>query len=89
MIIKCKFNKEEDIQETIPGLAMSIELALTTGVIKDTADTTPYNEMTSTEQVGNYLHDAIDIALEARRLGTVLANAQSTTEGTGNPEGAS
>lgn len=88
MITKCKFDKERDFQEVVPGLAISIEMALTTGVIKDTADTTPYNEMESTEQVGNYLHDAIDIALEARRLGTVIANSQTqtVTENSGNPE---
>ena len=88
MIVQCKFDPKLDIQETIPGLAMSIEMALTTGIIKDTGDSTPYNEMTSTEQVGNYLHDAIDIALEAQRLGTVLANTQTMTQPTnnGNPE---
>lgn len=91
MITKCKFDKEMDIQEVVPGLAMSIEMALTTGVIKDTADSTPYNKMTSTEEIGNYLHDAIDIALEARRVGNMIANAQSMTESvgnSGNPEGA-
>ena len=43
MITVCKFNPLEDIQETKPGLAISIEMAMTTGVIKDTCDTTPYN----------------------------------------------
>ena len=88
MIVQCKFDPKMDIQETVPGLAMSIEMALTTGIIKDTADSTPYNEMTSTDQVGNYLHDAIDIALEAQRLGTVMANTQTMTQPTnnGNPE---
>lgn len=92
MITQCKFDAQKDIQETVPGLAMSIEMALTTGVIKDSSDTTPYSKMTSTEEIGHYLHDTIDIALEARRLGTVLANAQSMTENVGNngnPGGAS
>lgn len=79
MITKCKFDKKKDIQETIPDLAISIELALTTGVIKDTVDTTPYSEMTSTDQVGNYLHDAIDIALESRRLGARMNSSQPTS----------
>lgn len=74
MITKCKFDKNIDIQETIPGLEVSIEEALVSGVIKDTGTTTPYNEMTSTEEVGNYLHDAIDIALEARRVGEYVNN---------------
>lgn len=89
MITKCKFDKLKDIQETVPGLAVSIEEALVSGVIKDSGTSTPYNEMTSTEEVGNYLHDAIDIALEARRVGeyintlnTPVAGASSTEEDT-------
>lgn len=90
MITKCKFDSARDFQETIPDLEISIEMALTTGVVKDTASTTPYNKMTDTDQVGSYLHDAIDIALEARRLGTVISSAQPTsTEFSGNTEGAS
>ena len=92
MIVQCKFDPIKDIQETVPGLSMSIEMALTSGVIKDTSDTTPYNKMTSTEEIGNYLHDAIDIAMEARRVGEFIANAQSMTENvtsSGNPGGAS
>lgn len=89
MITKCKFDKNLDIQETVPGLSISIALALTTGVVKDTADSTPYNKMTSTDQVGNYLHDAIDIAMESRRVNGMIAQAQASAEQSGNPEGAS
>lgn len=77
MIHTCKFDKNRDIKETVPGLEVSIELALTTGIIQDSCDTTPYNQMTSTDQVGNYLHEPIDIALEARRQG-VYMNPAST-----------
>lgn len=89
MITKCKFNKNRDIQETVPGLEVSIEEALVSGVIKSTGTSTPYNEMESTEQVGNYLHDAIDIAMEARRVGeffnalnTPVAGSSSIEENT-------
>ena len=78
MIIKCKYDPEKDIQETIPDLAMSIKMALTTGIIKDTADTTPYSKMTDTNEVGHYLHDAIDIAMESRRVQGIL-NSQLTS----------
>lgn len=86
MITKCKFDKERDFQETIPDLAVSIALALSTGVIKDTADTTPYSKMTSTDEVGSYLHDTIDIAMAANRLGKSLSSNPTTTEYQGNPE---
>ena len=86
MITVCKFDKDRDFQETIPDLEISIEMALTTGVISDSGTTTPYNEMESTEQVGNYLHDPIDIALEARRVGSYLNQQTSpNTESLSNP----
>lgn len=90
MITVCKFDKNKDFQETVPDLEISIEMALTTGIVKDTATSTVYNKMTSTDQVGGYLHDAIDIALEARRVGAAMYSAQPTsTDYSGNTEGAS
>lgn len=75
MITKCKFDKKKDIQETIPDLAISIEEALVTGVIKDTADTTPYSEINDPNVVGYYLKDGIDIALAAQKLGQQISTA--------------
>lgn len=79
MITKCKFDKDRDIQAVIPDLSISIEMALTTGVIKDTADSTPYSKMTDTSQVQPYLTDAIDIALEARRVGARMSSINPTS----------
>lgn len=79
MITKCKFDKNKDIQETIPDLAISIEMALTTGVVKDTATSTPYSKMTSTDEVGSYLTDGIDIALAAKRLGASMSGVAPTS----------
>lgn len=87
MIITCKFDKQKDFQETVPDLAVSISLALTTGVIKDTSDTTPYSKLTSTDEVGNYLHDAIDIAMASNRLNAQLASSpMADVASNGNPE---
>lgn len=74
MITHCVYSKNKDIQETVPGLEVSIAEALISGVIKDTSTTTPYNEMTDTDQVGNYISEPIDIALEARRMGDYFNN---------------
>lgn len=79
MITKCKFDKQKDIQETIPDLEMSIAMALTTGVIKDTATSTPYSKMSSTDEVGSYLDNAIDIALAAKSLGAAMSSMQPTS----------
>lgn len=88
MITKCKFNPERDIQETVPDLAISIKMAMATGIVKDTATTTPYSKMTSTDEVGHYLTDAIDIALESRRVQGIL-NSQAASNAANfetNPE---
>lgn len=74
MITHCVYDKNIDIQETIPGLDVSIEEALVSGVIKSTGTSTPYNEMTDTDQVGNYISEPIDIALEAYRMNDVISN---------------
>lgn len=75
MITKCKFDKNKDIKETIPDLAISIEEALVSGVIKDTADSTPYSEVDDPNAVGYYLKDGIDIALAAQKMGQQSATA--------------
>lgn len=84
MITVCKFDPKLDIQEVVPDLALSIEMALTSGVVKDTIDTTPYSKIEDVAQVGSYLHDPIDIAMAADKLGQRMAmNTQTKTD---NPE---
>lgn len=82
MITHCKYDKNADIQETIPGLEISIAEALISGTIKDTGTSTPYNEMTDTDQVGNYIGEPIDIALEARRMGEYFNNLAAPVQST-------
>lgn len=79
MITKCKFDKNKDFQETVPGLAMSVQMALTTGIIKDSGTNSPYNEVESTDQVGSYLHDAIDIAMASKKLGIAMSSTNPTS----------
>lgn len=87
MITKCKFDKNKDFQETVPDLAVSIAMALSTGIVKDTADSTPYSKMTSTDEIGNYLHDPIDIAMASSRLNAQIASSQmADVASNGNPE---
>lgn len=74
MICKCKFDKNKDFQEVVPDLAISIEEALITGTIKDTVDSSPYTDLNDVSEVGNYLHDSIDIALAADRIGEAISS---------------
>ena len=70
----------EDIQEVVPGLDVCIEEALTTGVIKDTATSTPYTKETDVNAVGYYVTDKVDMAIAAKNLGQSLASAPTETE---------
>lgn len=79
MIQDCRFNKNTDFEQTVPDLAMSITLALQTGVVVSTADNAPYNEIDDTDNVGNYLHDAIDIAMASRKLGLAMQSTAPTS----------
>lgn len=80
MITKCKYDKNRDFKQVVPNLSMSIRLAMQTGVITDSAANSPYNEMESTEQVGNYLHDTIDIAMASKKLGIQMSSNPTSTD---------
>lgn len=75
MITSCKFNKDRDIEKVVPDLEISISMAMTTGVIKDTATSAPYTNETDVDSVGNYIHDPIDVAMAAKAVNASLANA--------------
>lgn len=81
MITKCKFDKNKDIKETVPGLSVSIAEALVSGVIKDTGTSTPYTEVDNPGEVGYYLKDGIDIALAAQKLGEQISTAPVAPQG--------
>ena len=79
MLVKCKFNPVTDIEEAVPDLSISIEEALTTGVVKDTADSTPYTKETDVNAVGHYLHDTIDVAMALKGLNKSLSSMPTSS----------
>lgn len=90
MISICRFNPEKDIQEVVPGLATSVAEALATGIVKDTASNAPYNKMESTDEIGHYITDPIDVALEHRRVLGILNSQAASNEANfevANPQG--
>lgn len=84
MITKCRYNKDRDIQKTIPNLAMSIENAIITGVINATGTEIPYTNETEVSEVGSYLTDNIEIAMAAKRLGESMSSLPTNAS---NPSG--
>lgn len=86
MIQICKYNKDTDIQKTIPNLAMSIDDAMNTGIITSTGTEIPYTNINDVSEVGSYLNDPIDIAMAAKKLGQSMS-AIAAAEINANPKG--
>lgn len=86
MIQDCKYNAVTDIKKTIPCLAMSIEDAMLTGIISATGTEIPYTDETEVSEIGNYLHDNIEIATAAKKLGQSMSSIPTNTE-VANPKG--
>lgn len=84
MIQKIKYDKDRDFQEVVPGLALSVTEALLTGVVKDTATSTPYTKETDVNVIGNYVTDNIDVAMALKAIGKSMAsmptNANPSTQ---------
>lgn len=88
MICECVYNPERDFEEVVPGLAMSVTEALITGVVKDTATSTPYSKETDVNVIGNYVTDNIDVAMALKNIGKSLTNMPTSTTPTQSSEGA-
>lgn len=88
MISECVFDSSRDFSEVVPGLAMSVTEALITGVVKDTATSTPYSQETDVNVIGNYVTDNIDVAMALKNIGKSLTNMPTSTSPTQSGEGA-
>lgn len=88
MIQECVYNEVRDFKEVTPGLSMSIAEALVTGVVKDTATSTPYTKETDVNVIGNYVTDNIDVAMALKAIGKSLNNMPTQSAPTSNGEGA-
>lgn len=57
----CKFCKDKDIVEVVPGLGVDVNAAIETGVIKDTSATVFHNMMKELGEIGMVARDPFDI----------------------------
>lgn len=74
MIQKIFFDKQRDFQEVVPGLSLSVSEALITGVVKDTATSTPYTKEDDVHVIGNYVTDNIEVAMALKNIGKSLSS---------------
>lgn len=62
----CKYDKDKDLGEVIPGLAVDLQKAIESGVILDTGIVEEYNDINSPESVVTRVRDAFH-AIELQR----------------------
>lgn len=87
----CKFNPDRDIQRTIPGLAVDLELAVENGVVLDTGVDAQYNDIDDPSNIHGRVRDAFS-AVDAQRAvltaGRIVDKCAAVTP-TVNPTGKS
>lgn len=74
MIQVCKFNKDTDLQETRPGLACDISVAIEKGAIVDVGTCDEYNGFSQPDQVGSIVRDVFTQIDRMRDLAKVATS---------------
>lgn len=62
----CKYDKDKDLGEVIPGLAVDLQKAIESGVILDTGVLEEYNDINSPQDVVTRVRDAFH-AMDLRK----------------------
>lgn len=88
MICECNYDAERDFGEVVPGLSLSVTEALITGVVKDTATSTPYSKETDVTVIGNYVTDNIDVAMALKNIGKSMSILPTNSSPSQQTEGA-
>lgn len=74
----CKFNKERDLKEVVPGLAVDIQQAIETGVVLDTGVIEQHNDIQDPTSIVTRVRDTFH-ALELKKA---YLNAGKIDKGT-------
>lgn len=85
----CEFNPQRDVAEVEQGLAVDIDDALRTGIVKDMSYALDYNGLSEPSQVIGRISDSFDV-IEAQRVvrkyGKRTDTSKVSTEGaSGSP----
>ena len=89
MIQNCKFCKERDLCEVVPGLAVDLDAAIESGVVLDTGVVEQYNEIQDPNSVVTRVKDvfhAMDLQKAYLSAGRIT---QGSTVGSGENVGVS
>lgn len=82
MIQKCKFDKNRDIQETIPNLSIDLEKAVENHVVKDTGIMPEFNMIQDSDEVGAIIRDNFQAIDSRRAIEASIAASQQQSQPT-------
>lgn len=88
MYHKCEFNKDVDIQETIPGLSTSLRLALENGVIMDNGIDAVHNDIEDPSNVWGRISNVFEAIDAQKAILKSGAQVAAPSVQTSQPEGA-
>lgn len=74
----CKFNKDRDLKEVVPGLAPNLKIAMQEHVVLDTGVSPEYNNIDDPVNIIGRVRDVFD-AIEAQRSIVSSMNQQSAS----------
>lgn len=73
----CKFNKDRDLKEVVPGLAPNLKIAMSEHVVLDTGVSPDYNNIDDPANIVGRVRDVFD-AVEAQRALVSSMKSQNT-----------
>lgn len=89
MRYNCVFSYCSDLQETIPGLAPNMELAITEGVVLDTSLNPEYNSIDDPLRITGRIRDVFDAVEYQRSVAKSLKSSASAAAASSSTEQAS
>ena len=87
----CKFNKDTDLCQTVPGLSTDLGLAINNGVVLDTGIDSNYNDVDDPARIRGRVRDAfqaVDLQRSVLAAGKVVDKSVSSAS-TSTASGAS
>lgn len=82
---KCKFNKDRDLKEIVPGLTPNLRIAMQEHVVLDTGISPEYNNIEDPANIVGRVRDVFD-AIEAQRSIASSMKSQVSSNSTSEPQ---
>ncbi len=80
MYQECKFNRDCDISETVPSLAVDLGEVIRTGVVCDSSFVPSFNEIEEPSKVGSRIRNVFDSLDSQKSISSIVNNSQPSHE---------